>query len=134
MRESPKMSPQQRSVLIVDDNAVVRKSLRTMFETAGFKCIEAESGASALEQAEKVPPDLIVLDFSMPGMNGLEAAPLFKKKLPDIPILMFTMFANSAFANMAVAAGVSEVVSKEEGAHLMPTVELLLKSKTPEDR
>ena len=52
----------------------------------------------------------------MPVMNGLEAAPLLRKKLPQIPIIMFTMFANETFAEMAVAAGVTTVISKENAA------------------
>jgi CheY-like chemotaxis protein len=118
-----------KSILLVDDNAVIRRALRAMFETAGFACSESESGSQALEQAGELKPDLIVLDFSMPVMNGLEAAPLFKKKLPLTPIIMFTMFATEAFAKAAVAAGVTEVVSKERALDLIPRVESLLKSE-----
>ncbi len=65
----------------------------------------------------------------MPVMNGLEAAPLFKKKFPETPIIMFTMFSSDAFAKVAVAAGVTEVISKDKAAsHLIPRVGSLLKS------
>jgi two-component system nitrate/nitrite response regulator NarL len=93
----------------------------------GFVCVEAENGAQGLELAERLQPNLIVLDFSMPVMNGLEAAPLFKKKFPETPIIMFTMFSNDAFAKVAVAAGVTEVISKHNASHLMPRVGLLMK-------
>jgi DNA-binding NarL/FixJ family response regulator len=80
--------------------------------------MEAENGAQGLELAERLQPNLIVLDFSMPVMNGLEAAPLFKKKFPETPIIMFTMFVNDSFAKVAVAAGVTEVISKDKASHL----------------
>jgi CheY-like chemotaxis protein len=123
------MGKKINSILLVDDNADIRKALRTMFEAAGFLCTESESGAQGIERAEELKPDLIVLDFSMPLMNGLEAAPLFKTRLPFTPIIMFTMFATETFAKAAVAAGVTAVVSKERALDLIPKVETLLKSK-----
>jgi len=110
------------SILLVDDSAIVRRSLRQLFETAGFVCIEAENGAQGLELAERFQPNLIVLDFCMPVMSGLEAAPLFKQKFPETPIIMFTIFTNEAFAKVAVAAGITEVISKDNASHLMPRV------------
>jgi CheY-like chemotaxis protein len=115
------------SILLVDDSAIVRRSLRQLFEAAGFLCMEAENGAQGLELAERFRPNLVVLDFSMPVMNGLEAAPLFKQKFPETPIIMFTMFTNEAFAKVAVAAGITEVISKDKASHLMPRVGALLK-------
>ena len=121
------MTHRNSSILLVDDNAIVRKSLRQLFEGAGFVCSEAENGAKGLELAERLHPSLIVLDFSMPVMSGLEAAPLFKKKFPETPIIMFTMFANEAFSKVAVAAGVTEVIPKDKASHLLPRVGSLLK-------
>ncbi|MGE5114609.1 MAG: response regulator [Acidobacteriaceae bacterium] len=123
------MNTNRKSILLVDDNAIVRKSLCERFEAAGFVCIEAENGAQGLELAKRLQPNLIVLDFSMPVMNGLEAAPLFKKMFPETPIIMFTMFANEAFVKVAVAAGVTEVISKDRASHLMPRVRSLMKSR-----
>jgi len=118
-----------RTILLVDDTAAVRRALRNLFESAGFICAESENGSQAIEMAEQLQPDLIVLDFSMPVMNGLEAVPLFKKKSPNIPIIMFTMFASEEFARLAIAAGVNEVISKERASsQLIPRVESLLKS------
>ncbi len=83
----------------------------------------------AVEEAGRLKPDIIVLDFSMPRMNGLEAAPLLRKMLPQTPIIMFTMFASEVFATAATAAGVTAVLSKEQSAtHLVTKAEALLKS------
>lgn len=124
------MSPNSKIVLLVDDNAVIRKALRSMFESAGFVCFESEDGPQALEEAKELRPDLILLDFSMPRMNGLEAAPLLKKMLPQTPIVMFTMFATDAFTKVALAAGVTEVVSKERANNLVAKVKSILSLKS----
>jgi two-component system, NarL family, response regulator LiaR len=121
------MTHRNKCILLVDDNAIVRNSLRQLFEGAGFVCSEAENGAKGLELAGRLHPSLIVLDFSMPVMSGLEAAPLFKKQFPEMPIIMFTMFANEAFAKVAVAAGVTEIIPKDQASHLLPRVASLLK-------
>ena len=121
------MNHTEISILLVDDSAIVRRSLRQLFEAAGFLCMEAENGAQGLELAERLHPNLIVLDFSMPVMSGLEAAPLLKEKFSQTPIIMFTMFANDAFAKVAVAACVTEVIPKDKASHLLPRVGSLLK-------
>jgi len=115
------------SVLLVDDSLVIRQSLRGMFESVGCVCLESENGQDAVVEGPRFKPDLIVLDYSMPVMNGLEAASLLRKVLPHTPIIMFTMFANSVFATQALAAGVTAVVSKAEAIHLLPKAESLLK-------
>jgi two-component system, NarL family, invasion response regulator UvrY len=119
-----------RSVLLVDDNAIVRRGLRALFEAAGFTCSEAENGADALQQSEYLTPSLIVLDLSMPVMNGFEAAPLLRKKLPETPIIMFTMFASQALVDAAVAVGVNAVFSKDEPAQVLSRARSLLMHPT----
>ncbi|HLV85804.1 MAG TPA: response regulator transcription factor [Candidatus Sulfotelmatobacter sp.] len=122
------MTEKTKSILLVDDNLTVRRGLRQMFESAGFVCSESENGAEAVECVEQLKPDLIVLDFSMPVMNGLQAAPLLKKKLPNAPIIMFTMFVSQQLTEIAIAAGVAVVVAKDQAAtHLVSQAKSLLK-------
>jgi CheY-like chemotaxis protein len=117
------------SILLVDDNRVIRQVLRGMFEAIGFVCSESEDGQQAVAEAGRFKPDLIVLDYSVPVVNGLEAAPLLRRLFPHTPIIMFTMFANSVFVTQALAAGVTAVVAKDQAAsHLLPKAESLLKS------
>ncbi len=104
-----------KCVLLVDDNSLVRKTLRRIFETSGFEvCGELGDGDQAVKQAPILKPDLIVLDLSMPGLNGLEAAPLLRRLLPDVPIILFTIYPSVAIQQNARVAGVTSVISKDK--------------------
>ena len=74
----------KKRVLLVDDNSVVRSLVRQLFESQpDFEISgEAENGRDAVEKAENLKPDLIILDLSMPVMTGLDAAPLLRRLLP----------------------------------------------------
>src|SRR5437016_13578448 len=76
-----------KAVLIVDDNALIRQALCEMFKReADFEvCGEAENGQEAIEKAQQLHPDLIVMDLSMPVMNGIEAASVLKSLMPTVP-------------------------------------------------
>jgi CheY-like chemotaxis protein len=80
-----------KCILIVDDNAVIRRSLRRILESVdGWQvCGEAADGQEGIEKAKELDPDLIILDLSMPRLNGLEAARILSKAMPKIPLLMF---------------------------------------------
>jgi DNA-binding NarL/FixJ family response regulator len=105
------------SVLIVDDSHIVRKVMRNFFERRTDWKIggEAEDGAEAIQKAKELKPDLILLDFSMPNMNGIEAASELKKLLPNSHIIVFTMFDDALGSRLSSAAGVDLVVPKAEG-------------------
>jgi two-component system response regulator NreC len=104
-----------KCILLVDDNAAIRQMLRTVFEeTSGWEvCGEAENGREAIEKARKLKPDLIVLDLSMPIMSGLEAAPVLRRMLPTVPIILFTLHGSKFLERDARSAGVTAVVSKD---------------------
>ena len=104
------------SILIADDSEVIRRTLRNLL--GGYKdlkvCGEAENGQDAIQKAHHLKPDLVLMDFSMPIMNGLDAASHLKKQSPKIPIVMLTMFKDKFLEQRAYKAGVSLVLSKEE--------------------
>ena len=103
-------------ILIVDDNPTIRHMLRMTFEDiSGLAVGEAENGREAIDKARESKPDLIVLDLSMPTMNGLEAAPVLRRMLPTVPIILFTLHDNTTLHREAFSVGISAVVSKAVG-------------------
>ena len=103
-----------KGILIVDDNAGIRALIRKFAEHSGYKvAAEASNGVEAIERAKEIEPDLILLDLSMPLLNGAEAASILKETMPNIPIILFTMY---DFGDaIAAATGVDVVLSKPEG-------------------
>lgn len=105
-----------KNILLLDDSATIRHSLRALLEQKGdWICGEAENGREGVDQAVKNHPDLIVLDLSMPVMNGFQAARELRRLLPNVPILMFTTFNSGYVEKEALAAGVWGVYSKSAG-------------------
>lgn len=106
------MDPKKRgigkTVLVVDDSAIIRKALAAAFLSDGFKtCVEAENGKEGIAAAEQFQPDLIVLDLSMPVMNGLQAAPELRKILPKVPIILFTLYGQGLSRSVVSKAGIT---------------------------
>jgi DNA-binding NarL/FixJ family response regulator len=104
------------SVLLVDDNAVIRQALSQSFASeADFHvCGEAENGRDAIQKAQELHPDLIVMDLSMPVMNGIEAARILKRLMPRVPLIIFSEYSDVFSEKEARSAGVSALVSKSE--------------------
>ena len=102
-------------ILIVDDNPSVRAALRMCFRMKPnwIVCGEAENGDAAIEMARSVRPDIVLLDYAMPVMNGLEAARAMSAESPECALLLYTMFAAPELIELASAAGVRAVLSKE---------------------
>jgi CheY-like chemotaxis protein len=107
----------RKSVLVVDDHAVIRRMVGSLFKSRGFDVCDAENGAQAVERAKAVHPSLIVLDLAMPVMNGLEAARALKALMPQVPLLMFTNTVGSIMEQEARSAGISAVISKSDSAY-----------------
>jgi len=110
-----------KSVLIVDDNAFIRQALCELFEReSDFEvCGEAENGKQAIEEAQRLRPDLIVLDLSMPVMNGFDAARVLKRLMPTVLLIMYSAFGDRVAEHQARLIGISEVVSKAEHASVL---------------
>jgi DNA-binding NarL/FixJ family response regulator len=105
-----------KSVLVVDDNAAIRHSLCGVFTSeAGFDvCGEAENGRDAIEKAQTLHPDVIVMDLSMPVMNCIDAARALKALMPTVPVIIFSEYSDVFSENEARSAGISALVSKSE--------------------
>jgi CheY-like chemotaxis protein len=115
-----------KRVLVADDSPLIRKMLCQLFEREEDydMCAEAENGQEAIELALKHRPDLIILDFAMPVLNGLDAARKLKKIMPEVPIILFTHHA-TAITLMKTDETVNRVVSKCDPAELMGHVRSL---------
>jgi two-component system, NarL family, response regulator EvgA len=102
------------TVLIVDDDSAFRKQLRALFDHgSGFDaCVEAQNGVEALDKAKSLSPNLVVLDFLLPDMSGLELAEKLKANTLEMPILMLTTDYSVNIEKTALSCGVSAVFSK----------------------
>ena len=120
----------RKCILIADDSPVIRRTLRQTLERedAWEVCGEATDGREAVEKAQRLNPDVVVLDLAMPVMNGLDAAREIRRLSPALPLVMFTNFSMPQFINEALLAGVRAVVSKSEPAGLVGELHTLLKS------
>jgi DNA-binding NarL/FixJ family response regulator len=105
-----------KTVLLVDDNPAIRHALCGLFgsQTDFEVCGEAENGQEAIQKAERLRPDLIVMDLSMPVMNGIEAARVLKRLMPAAPLIIFSEYSDVFSEQEARSAGVSALVSKSE--------------------
>lgn len=119
-------------VLIVDDQPAIRKALRRFFEdTHWAECSEAVDGRDAIEKARQLNPDVILLDLSMPVMNGIEAARTLKQMTPEVPILMLTAYFGTATDLLAKESGISAVFSKDDVMPLVQRVRAVLDHAKP---
>jgi len=125
-REQPETMPVR--ILLVDDHPIVRQGLRTLLEgRTGWEVIgEASDGVEALEKVESLQPDVVVLDVTMPRMNGLEACRLMQQRLNENPveILFVTQHDSPQMMREALDAGARGYVVKSNAARdLLEAVE-----------
>ena len=109
-----------KTILIVDDNAYVREAVCELFkrEEDFTVCGEATNGREAIAKALELHPDLVVLDHSMPVMNGLDAARELKRLMPTVPLIMYSMFSDG-MEEQARLVGISELISKSQPAAIL---------------
>jgi len=104
----------------------MRNTLRHLFTlySRWDVCGEAIDGQQAVDAALALKPDLVLLDYKMPNGDGIPAATKIKQKLPETPVVMFTLYKTSELESQARLAGVRAVVGKEEGVlKLLSTIE-----------
>jgi two-component system chemotaxis response regulator CheY len=106
-----------KTILIVDDSSLIRRVLSSLLTQAGeMVCEEARNGHEGIVKAQQIHPDLIILDLSMPQMNGLEAAQERQRLMPATPLLMFTTHMAPDLEKEATRIGIRKVISKSDGA------------------
>ncbi|MGA7623020.1 MAG: response regulator transcription factor [Candidatus Acidiferrales bacterium] len=118
----------RRRILVADDNHLIRKTLCDLFkEHESLEiCDEAVDGQDAVQKAKDLRPDLIILDLAMPKMDGLQAATTICKFLPNVPIILLTMYAHVIRQTETEVAGINRVVSKNEPDTIVGICEELL--------
>jgi CheY-like chemotaxis protein len=109
------------TILIVDDYPAVRRVLRGLLENrlCSVVCIEATNGFDAITKAKMSCPDLIILDLSMPKMNGLEAATILRKTMPQVPLFLLTFHESREVDSQAASVGIRAVFSKCSGINAL---------------
>lgn len=119
-------------ILVVDDNPAVRHYLRTLLEQQATwqVCDEARTGGEALQRVKKSPPDMILLDFQMPDLNGLDVARQISDLFPEIPILMVTIHLSRELEEQAQRAGVRGACAKSDVGSIVQAVDALLHQQT----
>jgi len=103
-------------VLVVDDHAVIRRGVQGILSTypEWDLCGEADNGQDAIRLAGELAPEVIIMDVSMPGMNGLEATRIIHDVLPETKVLLLTLHSSSEFVCSAFRAGARGYVLKSD--------------------
>jgi DNA-binding NarL/FixJ family response regulator len=119
-------------ILIVDDHEALRAGVRSVLENHGFEvCGEADNGQEALTRALQLRPDLVILDITMPVLDGFSAAREIHKRLPGVGILLLSMHESASMVNVAKSSGARGYVAKSEGiARLLKAVDAIAHNRT----
>lgn len=119
-------------ILIADDSRSVRHSLHGLLEQHSDweVCAEAVDGMDAVSKAQQCRPDIIILDFFMPEMTGVEAARVLGRVLPFVPILIVTLYVTAELVKQAKDAGIKGAASKSDTRQIFNGVEALINKET----
>src|SRR5579872_6379554 len=119
-------------ILIADDSLPLRRGLRTLLglNSDWQVCGEAVDGADAVEKANQLAPDLILMDFSMPQMDGVQAARKIAESGTNIPILLFTLNLSPKIVELARNAGLRGAISKSEISRLPYAIKAIQRGET----
>jgi DNA-binding NarL/FixJ family response regulator len=119
-------------ILIADDHEIMRTGIRSVLESHGdYDVCEAENGREAIDKTKELRPDLVILDVSMPVLDGFSAAREIKRDFPRIPILFFSLHRTEAFTEVAQKIGVNGYVTKfEDRQTLLRAVDAALSNRS----
>jgi|SRR5581483_73003 DNA-binding NarL/FixJ family response regulator len=119
-------------ILIADDSEVVRRGLSLLIQQhEGWDvCGEAADGMEVVERAKQLSPDVVVLDFSMPVMNGIEAAKRIRLERPATGIVLCSMYLDEQLASIARESGITSVLSKSSVRHITNGIEAVLRGES----
>lgn len=120
-------------VLIVDDHAVVRRGVRALLQPSGEWeiCGEAENGEDAIKLAESLKPEIIIMDLSMPVMNGLQATRAIRQSQPEVKVVLFSLHTSSELVRSIFMAGAQGYVLKSDAeTDLITALETVHQNKT----
>ncbi len=119
-------------IMVVDDNPSVRRYLRGALEQQDdwHVCDEARNGQEAVDRFRQIHPDVVVLDFQMPEMNGLEAARIISQLSPETPILMVTLYLSKQLSDEARKVGIRGTCAKADISCVVDAVGALLREET----
>lgn len=117
MTDLPNLPPVESAirVLLVDDAEHIRRLLTTMLSVDGFDVIASEDGAAALVAATEHDPDVVVLDYRMPGLDGVETAKRIREVRPQQKMIVYTSFIDPDLEREAASIGVALCLGKAEG-------------------
>jgi DNA-binding NarL/FixJ family response regulator len=122
------MSSPMKRIMIVDDHDSVRRGVRQLVESRPYYQVvaEASDGRIALELAHESTPDIAILDYSLPGLNGLDLAHALKREMPRVEILLYTMHDREEIIMDVLRAGVRAFVLKSDSErHLLAALDAL---------
>lgn len=121
-----------KRILVADDSDAIRSVVHTYLAARDFDvCGEAVDGEDAIEKARELKPDLILLDVAMPRTNGITAASVLKDMMPNVRIVLLTMYSEAVGKAFRSMNGVDAIVAKADGMkRLEECVERLLRTNT----
>lgn len=106
-------------VLIVDDHAFIRRGIQSILRSSSGweQCGETDNGQDAISLAKELKPDLIIMDISMPGLNGIEATRIIRRNQPGAKIVLLTLYDSGELVRSAFRAGARGYLLKSDAEH-----------------